>query len=361
MIDLETRLRDLLHEDAARAPSPPDSSRAIGRTRRRQATLIASSGLAIVAAGVLVVAGLRAVTRPSTPAAPKAEHTVNGVTMRVPATWNFVDPVKAGLQPEGDTLPQIIAVLSAVEPSSILPCPGRTPIGRDGFVMTLLEAPLALDGAAAHPWPVDLESMEAAESPCYPGWESLGAAWTTAGRTFEARVGFGPDATDEDRTAVLVAFASMEFQEARQEPMTIALATGTAAGQEWELVASRDADGLVLGLEWRTGGSRMGGLHDRRQSILLRSQVFGTGDDARVVVFGAAAPRVARVELRPELGGPAESAEVIDVPDGIDPQLNAFIMVAAADLPAILTAYDAAGSTVTQVSVEETLGDTPVP
>ena len=357
MSDLESRLRELLHGDAARAPSLPDSRRIIARTRRRQATYVATGTIAVIVAVVLVFAGLRIVARPTTPAAPTEVRTINGITMKIPAAWHFVDPVKAGLQPAGDTLPRIIAVLAAMEPSSFLPCPGETAAGRRGVVMTLLEAPLALEGAAAQPWPAHLEEVEAAKSFCYPDWQSLHAAWTTAGRTFEARVGLGPDVTREDRAALLNAFASMQFQDVGQEPMAIELATGTAAGEEWELVASREGDGLVLGLEWRTGGSQMGGLHDRVKPIQLKARVFGVGDDARVVVFGAAGRSIARVELLPA-HGPSKSAMVIDVPGGIDPLLNAFVVVAVAALPAVLIAYDASGATVTQETVGEAQGAT---
>ncbi len=356
MNDLETRLREVLNEEGARAPSPLDPRGVIKRTRRRQAIVAASAVLAVVAATGLAFAGLRAVVPPATPAAPSKERTVNGVTMKVPAGWHLVDPVEAGLQPAGDTLPRLIGVLSVAEPSSVLPCPGRTAIGRNGFVLTLSEEPLAIDGAAARPWPVDLESMQAngSDSACYPEWEFLHAGWTTSGRTFEARVGIGPDVTEEDRVLLLDAFASMEFRQG-QERASIVLATGTAAGEDWELIATRDADGLVLGLEWPSGGSGLGGLHDRKQPLYLTSHVFGSGHDARVVVFGAVDPSVVRVELFPALGGPAESAEVIDVPDRIDPQLNAFVGVAVADLPVRLEAYDAAGTTVAQ----ETVGEDP--
>jgi len=355
MNDLATRLREVLNEEAARAPSPPDPRRVIKRARRRQVIVAASAVLAIIAATGLAVAGLRAVAPPATPAATSTERTVNGVTMKVPAGWHLVDPVEAGLQPAGESLPRLIGVLSVAEPSSVLPCPGRTAIGPKGLVLTLSEEPLAIDGAAARPWPVDLKPMEAngSDSACYPDWEFLRAEWTTGGRTFETRVGIGPDVTDEDRVSLLDAFASMEFQRGEEEATSIVLATGTAAGEDWELIATRDADGLVLGLEWRNGGSGMGGFHDRKQPIYLTSQVFGTGHSARVVVFGAADPSVVRVELLPALGGPAESAELIDVPDSIDPQLDAFVVVVVADLPATLKAYDAAGTTVAQETVGE--------
>ncbi|MGH2489788.1 MAG: hypothetical protein ACRDFR_09265 [Candidatus Limnocylindria bacterium] len=67
------------------------------------------------------------------------------------------------------------------------------------------------------------------------------------------------------------------------------------------------------------------------------------------MAFGAVSLRVTRVEVFPAYGGPAVSADVLDVPDRIDSRRNAFAVVADADLPATINAYDADGNVVARM------------
>lgn len=62
-------------------------------------------------------------------------------------------------------------------------------------------------------------------------------------------------------------------------------------------------------------------------------------------------PNGVLVELSPALGGPRKSVEVIDVPSNIDSRLNAFVIVAAAELPAVIIAFDPDGKAVAQETI----------
>lgn len=277
--------------------------------------------------------------------------TVNGITITHPEGWHVADPANLGiLGPRPQGLPRLVLVLTPTEPTAeAFGCPGLRGRSAPAFLMTIQEMPLALEGEGSIPWPVRLREMDVggSESGCYPGWEFYRAAWTAEGRTFEARVGVGPDASDADRRHLFDAFASMTFAPAGRGPGSVVLATGTAAGEPWELIASRQQDGLSLMLQWADGASGMGGFTVPAEGdVEAASQTFGSGDDAEIVVFGAVSRRVARVEAFPALGSPAVSTGTLDVPDSIDPERDAFVLVADADPPVELNVYDAAGDVV---------------
>src|SRR3990172_2864484 len=138
MNDLEHDLRALLDEKAAGAGAPMPDPRLVRRARRRQ--------LGAAVGGVLVVAALLC-------GVAVAMATLGGPDRRTPAD------------------------------------------------------PLALAGEGAQPWPADLVPLdpgnlgenEIEPSGCYPDWTFLRASWTEGGRTFEARVGLGPDVSEADR------------------------------------------------------------------------------------------------------------------------------------------------------------------
>jgi hypothetical protein len=220
------------------------------------------------------------------------------------------------------------------------------------FLMTVQEQSLALTGPSAAQWPVELEPLaiesaggdpvESGESGCYPGWEFLRAGWTAEGRTFEARVGFAPDATDEDRKAVTTAFESMTFAPPSEASQSAVLATGTAGGEDWQVIASREADGLVLSLQGTTFGAGTSVLDPAHRELQLLDHVFGGGAGSERVVFAAVPAGVVRIVGIDAATGPVEIG-VLDVSDDIDERLNAFVLTMPSDRIMTFEAYDADG------------------
>jgi hypothetical protein len=186
-----------------------------------------------------------------------------------------------------------------------------------------------------------VESGEA----CYPGWELQRAGWTAAGRTFEARVGIAPGLADEDRAALIAAYESLAFEPAAEAPLSAVIATGTAAGEEWELVAERQAGGLALTLQGESGGSGGGGFEPSASSMTLLAYVIGGDAEPQRVVFGAVPSSAVRIEGRTD-GQLGQAVPVADVPDEIDPDMNAFVFATPIGVNVTVTAYDAAGEVV---------------
>jgi hypothetical protein len=214
--------------------------------------------------------------------------------------------------------------------------------------MTIQEEPLAVDGPTATPWPADLEplAVDASESGCYPRWTFERAGWTSSGRTFEARIAFSPDASNEEHDAMVAAFASMMFEPSGGGATSVALANGTAGGEDWQLIASRaKGGGLSVEIVGQTTGTGLGGLGDASRQVLASEAVFGSGSQAERVVFGIVPEAVVRVEAS-SAEGSTVSTDVIDVPNDIDPDLNAFVLVVDPTGTVQLTGYDATGRAV---------------
>jgi hypothetical protein len=360
--DLERDLRNVLDEDARLVPTPISAPDGLRRSvRRRQAVFggaVALAGLAIVAGLVAGTTTLLSLESGPKPAAlgPKTNGTLNGITITYPQTWHLIDPDEAGLNgPDPTTvdLPRLILALSPTDPGDVFGCPGLAEGPTPMFLMTVQEEPLALAGSGSAPWPVRLDPMDVGggESACYPGWEFLRAGWTASGRTFEARVGMAPEATRDERNALFAAFASMSFEPSKEEATSVVLTTGTAGGEEWNLTAARQVDGLSLTLNAESFGTGSGGYHDSTSDeLILTSHVFGDGAAAERVVFGAVPEAVVRVEAS-WADGSVVSAEVLDVPNRIDPDLNAFVLVIAPD-PVEFLGYDSSGEVVARGTVD---------
>jgi hypothetical protein len=172
--------------------------------------------------------------------------------------------------------------------------------------------------------------------------------------------------TDEDRAALLAAFDGMTFEERAEPAASVVLATGTAGGESWQLIAARQEDGLVLSLDAESFSTGMGGFDPTSDELQLADHVFGTGSDRERVIFGAVPEDVVRVEAYPALDPirPTDrvEVEVIDVPSAIAPNVNAFVLVVPGDAAQTLNAYDAAGGVVLRGSVgtdDEPIGTPP--
>jgi len=362
MNELENDLRTLLHQKGGAAGAPMPDARLLRRARRRQLGTILGGGIvaAAIVVGAIVVISALASGDGTTPAVPTelTETALNGITITHPEGWYVVDPVEAGIEPTSEDLPRLVLFVSDADPvaSGTLGCPGLVDGTADGFVFTVQQTPLALAGEAARVWPVDLVPMEidASGPGCYPGWTFLRASWTANGRSFEARTGIGPDVSGTDRQALGSAFASMRFEPTEGPPRAAVIATGTAGGEDWELIISRGSDGLELGLEWRNGGSGIGGFSDDPEGLELASHAFGTGDDREVVVFGVAPIAATRVEVVTSDGAPAVSSPTIDPPDALGGRLTAFVIAYRPDpanLAVELNAYDEDGQLLATTTV----------
>jgi hypothetical protein len=360
--DLERELREVLDEDARRVPTPSSAPERLARSvRRRQSVFVGLVGLAAAAVIAGIVAGattLLSLESGPKPAAlgPTTNGTLNGITITYPEGWHLIDPDEAGLNgPDPTTvdLPRLTLALSPTDPGKVFGCPGLAEGPTPTFLMTVQEEPLALAGSGSAPWPVQLEPMDVGggESACYPGWEFMRASWTASGRTFEARVGMAPEASQDERNALFAAFASMSFEPSKEEATSVVLKTATAGGEEWDLIAARQVDGLSLSLNAESFGTGSGGYHDSTSDeLILTSHIFGDGAAAERVVFGAVPEAVVRVEAS-WADGSVVSAEVLDVPNRIDPDLNAFVLVVAPG-PLELLGYDASGEVVAHGTVD---------
>jgi hypothetical protein len=352
--DLERDLREVLHEDARHVATPASAPEGLrSSVRRRQVVFVGLVGLAGAAVVAGIVAGattLLPLQRGPEPAVPgtTTTSTLNGITITYPQSWHLIDPDTAGLngspQMSESPIPRIVLALAPTEAPETFGCPGRANGGEAAnLLMTLQEEPIALHGAAATPWPVALEplNVDASESACYPGWEFLRAGWTASGRTFEARVGLAPEASGEERDALFTAFASMTFEPSGGGATSVVLTHGTAGGEDWRLVASRDERGLSLEITGETMGAGAG--FTPSPDIQLSDILFGSGAEAERVVFGAVPESVVRVEATTADGSTVSATDVLDVPNEIDPNLNAFVLVVDPQEQVGFRGFDASG------------------
>ena len=360
MNDLEHDLREVLDEDARRVPTPISAPKGLRRSvRRRQAVVGGVVGLSALAVVAGIVAGATTLlpVGSSQPAGegPTTTGTLNGITITYPQAWSLIDPDEAGLNGSSMMaevpLPRIVLALAPTDAGETFGCPGQAG-GAATFVMTVQEEPLALDGASSQPWPVQLRTMtlDASESACYPGWDFLRAGWSAAGRTFEARVGFAPAATTDERDALSSAFASMSFAASGRGVAAAVLGHGIAGGEPWTLTAQRTEGRLSLSLEAETLGTGASFVSPATSKLQPASTVLGQGSDRQLVTFGAIPIDVVRVEAT-AADGSVVSAEVFDMPDELDPDSNAFALVAAPG-PVELLGYDASGEVVAQGTVD---------
>ena len=356
MNDLERDLRQVFDEDARHVPTPTSAPEGLRRSvLRRQAVFggaVALAGLAVV---VGIVAGATTLLSSSQsgpePAAlgPTTTGTMNGITITYPEAWALIDPDKAALNGSptmGESpLPRIVLALAPTVKPETFGCPALAQQGQSApFLMTVQEEPVDL-ADLTRTWPVELHpmSLDTSEARCYQDWTFLRAMWTASGREFEARVGLSPDATGEERDALFAAFASMTFEPSGGSATSVVLTQGTAGGENWQLIASREKDALSLEVSGESMGA--GAAFPPSNGIQASDVDFGSGANAERVVFGAVPDGVVRVEAT-TADGSTVSADALDVPDEIDPNLNAFALVLEPTGPVELKGYDASGQVV---------------
>jgi hypothetical protein len=257
MNDLNDDLAQMFRRREGDVRSPASApAQLVVRTRRRERLTVGAGIAAAVIAVVVSIAGLRSLgsSDGSQPGdvGPMATTTVSGITITYPERWFAEDPVVIGIEPNDAprTLPTLVLTLTRDDPHTqgVLGCPMMADVPPGQLLMTVQETPLASSGEASAAWPVPLRTWAGfgGDLGCYPGWSGMRASWTAAGRSFEARLGFSPDATDEDRAALLDAFASMSFAPGSVAAgETITLATGTTpGGAPWSLSATLDGGSI---------------------------------------------------------------------------------------------------------------------
>ena len=370
MNDLERDLRELLQRKADEGWAQPEAPvRVLRRIRRRQAGTAVVAGVAAALVGLASFAGVRAVLDPDgeeQPAAPTTTRTLNGITIEYPEGWFLVDPstVIGGTAAED----MLLALSNRELTAEAMACPGMAEGSSADQVMLTVQG--IASGVAEDAWPVSLDPLPIeggrADSRCFPRWEFLNARWTSSGRSYEGVVGTGPDATPADREAIASAFASMAFVAGPSpDPTAAVIAEGTAAGEAWQLIARR-TDG-VLELEFRSpsGGSAMTGPFegDDVPLVVWSPLVLGAGPSAEVLAFGLVSPEVAQVDVTvPGDGHRDPGAEIVDIPDEISPDLQAFWAAVGTVDEVTVRVLDAGGNVLDEQTIDPTEdGSTSVP
>ena len=139
----------------------------------------------------------------------------------------------------------------------------------------------------------------------------------------------------------------------------VRVASGTAGGEDWTLSAEVQEGFFRLLLESGNDGGVMmpfpnepGIPGDPEFSV----GSLGQGDALEIVVFGAAVSPVTRVEAVPIDGDSTASTDVVEVPDEIGGNRDAFVLSyhpnPFPNQGATITAYDAAGTIVATDTVE---------
>jgi hypothetical protein len=271
MNDLEARIREVLDEDATRAPRAERLPNGlVPRVRKRQART--GVGAAIVAAMVISLGavGMRTLLsdRVFLPAVDGSSRTstVDGVTITYPTAWHLteLDQVTSTQDPGPDGGPPFafrpLLELTNFDPTAgtnwICPVPmGRIPDG--GVVLYVQAVNRSIDAGKPGRWPVEPSKDVLAEA--YSGVCPVGAhtaAWTADGVTYEAFLrGAGVD-----YGTLVEAFRSMSF--VGGTPVTAEsirrqlewsnvdgsiVATGTASGVDWRVATDEPGFTLTLG------------------------------------------------------------------------------------------------------------------
>lgn len=251
----DTDLREMFDRREGDVRAPRSAPAPLIRRARRRQLATAAAGAAIALAVTLgSIEGLRwlggsdAGVPGGVGSGPTTTTTINGISITYPEGWFAVDPAAIGIEPNDmpRTLPTLVLALTRDDPrtAGVLGCPRLADVPEGQVLMTVQETTLAVSGDASRPWPVPLVHMDLGGEQvggCYEGWTFLQAVWSAAGRSFDARLGFAPDASDADRAALQSAFASMTFA-----PGSVSgrgdtqVASGTLpGGRTWSLVASR--------------------------------------------------------------------------------------------------------------------------
>jgi hypothetical protein len=391
MSDIENELRELLDEDAARAPLPGLPPRPLlRRTRRRQAVLVAASAVMVAAVGVGSIAGLQALLgKPAkiVPAqGPERTTTLVGVTITTPQSWALADlwPLSLGIATSSQlgagagtngqvdqTGPTPIAVptptpiavptglpifqVSNYDAGLVPACGAGTAVASDG---TFLYVALDVDqmqgvtrGPRPQDWPVALGDTPT-DGPCGSG---LYARWQTRDIPYFAFAAFGSDVSATDRDELLGAFDGMSMTSVRlvdaghpglSGPGYV-VASGVAGPDPWNLLVSPSSDGggvPVISLEvagsssdWQVGNMTDIVVPDPKD---LQAEEHIQGDT--LFEWGAVSRTADQVEVRLD-GGETFPGEIAAIPPSMGADFSAFVVAMPNTTSGTVVALDANG------------------
>lgn len=364
MNDLEHDLRELLDGKARGAGLPSDPEpRLLRRARRRQLGTVVSGVVVVAALVAASVAGVRALVSPNHTTIgdqPVVTRTVNGISIDVPESWHVADPADVDLAAPDTGLPRLVLILATIQPGPMVSCPGIATGPTSSLLLTIQQLPLTLSGGASTPWPVTLEQfLETTGSGCYPSWEFLHATWTAAGRSFEAVAGFAPEASSQERGALMSAFSSLRFEPSEGSPEAWTIATGEVGGQAWTITLGGDPDARDLSFGWDQMGGGGGGISAPRADGFGggisggSNETHPSGDTGAEPLpyerTGVVTAEAERVEYQLEDGTTIE-AELYPLPaETFDAPAKVFLLFVPTDVlveAGYLVAYDAAGEQV---------------
>jgi hypothetical protein len=383
MNDLEHDLRELFDRKASSVggvePRLPEGVRR--RSRRRQLGTALVSAASVIALVVGSVGILRAIDPGSDRGSMPVEDpwagydvfertaTIGNFTITSPSDWYLVNQwwIGAGTITSfaGGTETCEIDVEGTEDCETVVSRPSSVPVPeglpllqlsnidlglgmpRCGDRLTDEEAVLyvALDDPMAsretHPaWPSTLE--ERTSGPCGPG---LYSSFSVGATSFIAWVGFGAEASSEDRAELLAAFDRMEVSDgALRPPQTVGpayvIAGGENAAGPWrlELQPSR-GDGPNADVELHLQGSEGEG-PSADSFTVPKIPIEAVGGDP---MFGAVTKEASGVELRLEAGTPPIPATIVPLPPSMPFEFDLFFASNDADVQADAVAIGPAG------------------
>jgi hypothetical protein len=334
MIDQDEQVRSALGSlvddraiDAAgaleRLFAPPE------RAIRSRLVVIAVSLLIALAGTVGVVAALR----PGSGGVPIAEPpalqraTVPFARITYPPDWFLVDATEVPLRTQPDDVratPGNVLILANFEPDvgRNLACTGPDLgdlIPTDGVQLRVFIADATPDAAASTaPWPVELS--RSGEHCGGAGWS---AQWRApSGVVYGALAAIGPEASSEDREALMAAFSSIVVPDgdrpflkpglpaAGQTPSFV-LGSGDVGGHAFALEAFRAGEATFVSFLTDEGGGAGAHGFDVPSPTLFGWGVWAYPEPQEV--YGFMGPDIARVEIT-TVAGDAVDAEVVIAP-----------------------------------------------
>jgi RNA polymerase sigma factor (sigma-70 family) len=391
MTDLEGELTDLFRRRVlGLGPLRVPPSRVRRRVRVRQARVVLAALLVVAGAVFGSFAGVRALTgRTQHPVTLTKERAVSftsgGVTLSHPTGWQAVLLLGDGAlytgRPDVTSVLPILQLTNFSTVSSGGPvCPNR-PGPQGAFpswgVLLYVEQDMAFPAAtpSSPSWPVQAEPSQPDPVPADVCLDGAGRIrWYAAGRTFEARLMAGPEASVTDKATLVAAFESMRFRpldwpEGHYGRLVVPLgpsvtiAEGEVRGDRWVLLGEPADAGTCLHIEFAAGteGFTFGcsflaeaiGRDLPKKAITLDSDAFRRPGATDVdFFFGAVVPEAVRVVA--DLGD-GRNVEAITQPVPFDPSIRAVVVPIVTTNRAIratLTVLDAGGRVLARTRVD---------
>ncbi|MEO8293423.1 MAG: hypothetical protein ABI635_09810 [Actinomycetota bacterium] len=389
MNQTERDLRELFEAKAREAGAAPRVTRAVlRRGRRRQAGTVAVAGITALAVAAVAIVSARALQGAGPDAVPGGTNpnpsfsaTIQNFTLTVPEGWTLIDqwPLGANMAvagtsgsscvaeavPAGDgqtaqaapspidcttstsqtsepaTIPEgglPMLTLSNDDPGlggSVCNAGGSLPATSATLYIALdYGTTLTTDRARTVPaWPIPLGNVfegdaPPEEMPCGPGGYSR---FQAGGFPFIAWAGFGSEATDADRQAVIDAFNGMGVSDREIAPPATdlpgyVLTGGTIGDTPWSLEAAPGNDGAQMSITHLGQAT----YDDSPATFTLDGEALqpaATVLGSTRISWGAVVPGAEGVEFRPEDGGDAIEGTLLRVPRSLAAPYDAFVVL----------------------------------